>query len=115
MELQAGATIGGAIFVLANVLLFWVREWLKNKTWRKNGNELGAKVDEIKTTTLLFTHSLERINDNVGEINVSMAEVKTAVNTQSKQCSKTVTRFDKAMGDQNKELISLAKESGRRR
>lgn len=101
----------GLIALIINGVLLWIREFKKHSTWKQNGEDL----KEIKTTTLLFTNSLEKINEHVGEINVKMAEVKTSVNAQGKQCGKTVTRFDKAFSDQNKELIALAKESGRRR
>ncbi len=105
----------GLAALLINGVLMWIREWRKHRTWSQNGNELSLKVDEIKTTTLLFTHSLERMNEHLGEMNVTMAEVKTSVTGQQKTCSTTVKRFDKAFSDQNKELISLAKESGRKR
>ncbi len=111
MEPQAGATLAGAIFVLANVLLFWVREWLKHKSWSKNDKDLKEIKIDVKSTN----DKVDCIDKKVGETNVKIAEVKTAVNTQARHCKQTVERFDKTIGDQNKELISLAKNSGRKR
>ncbi len=36
MEPQAAAAIGGGLIIVANIILFWVREWVKHKTWSKN-------------------------------------------------------------------------------
>lgn len=108
MEPQTGAVIAGAIIVLANVLLFWIREWRKHKTWKKNGNDLKVIKDDVKSTN----EKVECIDEKVGKTIVKMAEIKTAVNAQKSQCATTITRFDKAIGDQNQTLIDLA---GRRR
>ena len=108
MSPQTGAAIAGAIFVLANVLLFWIREWYKNKTWRKNGKDL----KEIKTDVKDTNEKIDAVDGKVGETNVAIAKIKTAVNAQKTQCAATITRFDKAIGDQNQTLIDLA---GRKR
>ncbi len=101
----------GLIALIVNGVLMWIREWRKHRTWSKNGTELS----EIKTTMILFTSKLDTINEHTHAINVTMAEVKTSVTGQQKACNKTVTRFDKAIGDQNDHLISLVKEQGRRK
>lgn len=108
MESQTGTAIAGAIFVLTNVLLFWIREWYKHKTWSKNGNHLREIKEEVKTTN----DKVDCIDEKVGETNVAIAKIKTAVNAQKTQCAATITRFDKAIGDQNQTLIDLA---GRKR
>lgn len=108
MTPQAGATIAGAIFVLANVLLFWIREWLKQKVLNKNGNDLKEIKGDVKSTN----DKVDCIDEKVGETNIAIAKIKTAVNAQKTQCASTIKRFDKAIGDQNQTIIDLA---GRRR
>lgn len=108
MEPSTGATIAGAIFVLANVLLFWIREWIKHKTWSTNGNDLKHIKKDVKSTN----DKVEVIDEKVGETIVKIAAIKTAVNAQKSQCASTIKRFDKAIGDQNQTIIDLA---GRRR
>lgn len=108
MEPSTGAAIAGAIFVLANVLLFWVREWLKHKTWSKNGDHLKEIKDDVKSTN----DKVDCIDEKVGKTNVKLAEIKTAVNAQKTQCKQTVERFDETISKQNSEIIRL---SGRRR
>lgn len=105
MTPQTGAAIAGAIFVLANVLLFWVREWLKQKALSANGADLKEIKDDVKLTN----GKIDCLDDKVGDTKVKIAEIKTAMEGQAKHCKQTVTRFDKAIGDQNKELIGLAK------
>lgn len=105
MTPQTGAAIAGAIFVLANVLLFWVREWLKQKALSANGADLKEIKDDVKLTN----GKIDCLDGKVGDTKVKIAEIKTALNAQAKHCKQTVTRFDKTIGDQNKELISLAK------
>ena len=104
MEPQTSAAIAGAIFVLANVLLFWVREWYKHKTWSKNGNALREIKGDVKSTT----DKVDCIDKKVGETNVTIAKIKTAVSAQKTQCATTIKRFDKAIGDQNQHIIDLA-------
>ena len=106
MEPQTGTAIAGAIFVLANVLLFWIREWYKHKTWSKNGNDL----KEIKTDVKDTNDKVACVDKKVGEAKVKIGEVKTAVDSQKSQCSSTIKRFDKAIGDQYQHIIDLARE-----
>jgi len=108
MEPQTAAAIGGGIIVLANVLLFWIREWQKHRTWKKNGRDLKMIKDDVKSTD----EKVDCIDKKVGETKVKIAEIKTAVNAQKSQCAATIKRFDKAIGDQNQTLIDLA---GRKR
>ena len=108
MEPQTGAAIAGAIFVLANVLLFWVREWLKHKTWSKNGNDLTEIKADVKSTN----DKIDCLDRKVGETKGKIIEVKTVVKEQKAQCKQTVTRFDKAISDQNQQIINL---TGRKR
>lgn len=108
MEPQTGAAIAGAIFVLANVLLFWVREWIKHKTWNANGKNLKEIKDDVKSTN----EKVDCIDEKVGETNIKIAKVGTALAAQAKHCRQTVERFDKTIGDQNKSIIDLA---GRKR
>ena len=106
MEPQTGTAIAGAIFVLANILLFWVREWLKHKTWNKNGKDL----TEIKGDIKVCADKLTCMDGKMNETTVTIAEVKTAVNAQKEQCGKTVDRFDAAINNQYDHLIKLAKK-----
>ena len=110
MEPQTGAALAGAIFVLANVLLFWIREWYKNKTWRKNGNHLREIKAEVKNTN----DKIDCVDKKVGQTNIKMAEVKTVVDAQGKQCRNTVNRFDRVISEHNKTIISLARNTGRK-
>ncbi|MCK4823666.1 hypothetical protein KA005_48385 [bacterium] len=108
MEPQTVATLGGGLIVMANVLLFWIREWKKHQTWKANGNDLKLIKDDVKSTN----DKIEGIDDKVGETIVKIAEIKTAVNAQKSQCKQTVNRFDKAISDQNQQIINL---TGRKR
>lgn len=108
MQPQTGTAIAGAIFVLANVLLFWVREWLKHKTWSKNGKHLSEIKADVKSTN----DKVDCIDKKLGETKIKIAEIKTAVGEQKTQCAATIKRFDKAIGDQNQHIISL---TGRKR
>jgi len=110
MEPQTGAAVAGAIFVLANVLLFWVREWTKHKTWNKNGKHLREIKAEVKDTN----EKINCVDKKVGETNIKMAEVKTIVDAQGKHCRNTVNRFDKAISEHNKTIINLARNTGRK-
>jgi len=101
----------GLIALIVNGVLMWIRELKKGKI--RNGN--GKHLEEIKETMGLCEGKLTTIGDKVGETNIQVAQIKTAVNSQGRQCASTVKRFDKTIGDQNRELISLAKEQGRQR
>lgn len=108
MEPQTlGAIFGGGV-IIANVLLFWIREWRKHQTWKTNGNDL----KEIKEDVKLNNDKMEGIDEKVDDTMVKIAEIKTAVNAQKSQCKQTVNRFDKAISDQNQQIINL---SGRKR
>ncbi len=104
MEPQVAGAIGGGLLVLANVILFWVREYRKHKTWSKNGKQL----TEIKESVETVNGKIEVVDEKVGVTNIKVAEIKTAVNAQKRQCESTVRRFDKTIGDQNQTLIDLA-------
>lgn len=101
----------GLIALIINGVLIWIRELKKGKI--SNGN--GKHLEEIKETMSLCEGKLTAIDGKVGETNIQVAKINTAVNSQKSQCSATIKRFDKAIGDQNRELISLAKDSGRKR
>ena len=96
---------GGAIFVGVNILLFWFREWLKHRTWNKNGKAL----DEIKVSINTVNGKVEAIDDKVGEQTVKMTQIATTVKEQKSQCTKTVSRFDEAMQTQAGQILDLAK------
>ena len=106
MEPQTGAAIGGAIVILANIIIFWVREWIKHKTWSKNGKDLKEIKVDVKDTN----DKVDGIESTVGETQIKIAEVKTAIDAQKSQCSSTIKRFDKAIGDQYQHIIDLARE-----
>ena len=108
MEPQTGAAIAGAIFVLANVLLFWIREWYKHKTWSKNGSDLKEIKDDVKLTN----GKVNCIDKKMGQTNIKIAEVKTVVDAQGKQCRNTVNRFDRVISEHNKTIINLARNTG---
>ena len=105
MEPQTGTAIAGAIFVLANVLLFWIREWYKHKTWSKNGNDLKEIKADVKDTN----DKVDGIEGTVGETKLKVAEIKVAVSTQARHCKQTVERFDKAITNQGNQLVDIAK------
>lgn len=104
MESQTGGAIAGAIFVLANVIIFWVREWLKNRTWRTNGRDLKEIKEDVKSNN----EKLDKVDQKIGETKIKVAEIKTAVNAQARHCKQTVSRFDETMTNQGKEIIKLA-------
>lgn len=104
-------TLYALITLIISGVLSWIREWKKYRTWSKNGEAL----EEIKTDVKDTNDKIDAVDQKVGETNVKIAGIKTAVNAQKTQCTATITRFDKAIGDQNKELIALAKEQGRKR
>ncbi len=100
--MEVGNTTLFALTVLIiNGGIQWIRELRKG-----NGN--GKDLKEIKD-------KLDCVDKKVGETKLKMVEVKTAVGAQKTQCAATVKRFDKTIADQNKELIALAKNGGRRR
>jgi len=103
--------IAVVIFVVVNTLGFWVREWLKHRTWNKNGNALKEIKTDIKSTHT----KIDCVDKKVGETKVKIAEVKTAVDAQKTQCAATVKRFDKTISEQNQTIIGLAKNSGKKR
>lgn len=105
MEPQTIVAIGGGLVVVANVLIFWIREWKKHQTWKTNGNDL----KEIKEDVKLTNSKVDCIDEVVGETKIKIAEIKTAVNAQKSTCKATVLRFDKAISDQGKVIIDLAK------
>lgn len=104
-------TIYALITLIISGVLQWIREWKKHATWSKNGEDLKEIKEDVKTVN----GKVEDIDEKVGKVREKMAEVKTAVTTQVKHCKQTVERFDKTIADQNKELISLAKNSGGKR
>ncbi len=97
-------TLYALVLLIINGGALWIRELRKGKNESGNGKQL----EEIKDT-------LTTIDGKMGETNIQLAKVKTAVSSQKTQCAATIKRFDKTIGDQNKELISLAKERGRQR
>ena len=99
--MEVGTTTLFALAVLIiNGGIQWIRELRKG-----NGN--GKDLKEIKD-------KIDCVDKKVGETKLKMVEVKTAVGAQKTQCAATVKRFDKTIADQNKELIALAKNGGRR-
>ena len=99
--MEVGTTTLFALAVLIiNGGIQWIRELRKG-----NGN--GKDLKEIKD-------KIDCVDKKVGETKLKMVEVKTAVGAQKTQCAATVKRFDRTISEQNKELISLAKNGGRR-
>ena len=105
--MQVSPELGGGIFIGVNILLFWFREWLKHRTWDKNGKAL----DEIKVSINTVNGKVEAIDDKVGEQTVKMTEIATTVEGQKSQCTKTVKRFDEAMQTQAGQILDLAKRN----
>ena len=103
--MQVSPELGGGIFIVVNILLFWFREWLKHRTWNKNGKAL----DEIKVSINTVNGKVEEIDDKVGEQTVKMTAIATTVEGQKSQCTKTVKRFDEAMQTQAGQILDLAK------
>jgi len=111
MAIELGTvTLYGLIALIINGVALWIREWRKHRTWSKNGDDLTEIKEDLKSVD----EKIEGVDEKVGQTNVKMAEVKTALTAQAKHCKQTVGRFDKTIADQNKELISLAKNTGRR-
>lgn len=104
VEPQVATAIGVGLVALANVILFWAREYKKHKTWSKNGKHL----TEIKKSVETVTGKIEVVDEKVDQTTIKIAEIKTAVNSQKRQCEATVQRFDKTIGEQNQTLIDLA-------
>lgn len=98
-------TLYALITLIISGVLSWIREWRKHRTWSKNGEAL----EEIKEDVKAVDEKVVTVDEKVGETNIKIAAMKTAVDGQKTQCTSTVKRFDKAISDQNKELISLAK------
>ena len=92
--MEANPMTIGIILLIINGGVQWIRELRKPQPWKKNGFAL----KEIK-------QKLDCVDKKVGE-------TKVAVDAQKEQCVNTVTRFDKTISDQNRELIKLA---GRKR
>ncbi len=105
MEQQTGVAIAGAIVILANMIIFWVREWAKHKTWSSNGKDLKEIKEDVKVTN----EKIDGIEGTVGETQIKVAEIKVAVGTQARHCKQTVERFDKAITNQGNQLIDIAK------
>ncbi len=97
--------VGGGLFMVGNVLVFWYREWKKHKTWARNGKAL----DEIKVSVDNVNGKVEEIDDTVGTNTVKLTEIGTTVKEQKSQCTKTVKRFDQAMNTQAGQILDLAK------
>ncbi len=107
--MEVGTTTLFALAVLIiNGGIQWIREIRKG-----NGN--GKDLKAIKKSISNFDTKLTSIDGKTGETNIQVAQVKTVVSAQKTQCAATVKRFDKTIADQNKELIALAKNGGRRR
>ena len=105
MQVSPNQIIGGAIFIAVNILLFWFREWLKHRTWNKNGKAL----KEIKKCINTVSGKVEEIDEKVGQNVVSLTQIGTTVKEQKQQCKSTVTRFDEAMQTQAGQILDLAK------
>ena len=87
----------GLVLLVINGVALWIREWKKHRTWSKNGDDL----KEIKT-------QIKSVDDKVDGIDKKVGETQVSVDAQKTQCSATVTRFDKAISDQGKEILRLA-------
>ena len=83
-----------------------------------SATSIGPETDSISIEAFRFNDvkstndKVEDIDEKVGETIVKIAAIKTAVSAQKTQCAATIKRFDRTIGDQNKELIRL---SGRER
>jgi len=105
MSPDGWVAVGGGLFIVGNTLIFWYREWRKNRTWKKNGKALDAIQISIDTVN----GKVEAIDEKVDETKLKMTQIGTTVNEQKQQCTKTVNRFDRAIRDQGKEMLELAK------
>lgn len=107
--MEAGSiTLYALIALIISGVLSWIREWQKHKTWSKNGDDLKEIKKDVKDSHT----KIDAVDDKVGKTNIKIAEVKTAVNAQKTQCASTVKRFDKAISDQGKQILDLARNSG---
>jgi peptidoglycan hydrolase CwlO-like protein len=104
-------TLYALITLIISGVLSWIREWRKHKTWSQNGEDLKEIKDDVKITN----DKIDCLDRKVGEAKVKIGEVVTAVSAQKTQCATTTKRFDKAIGDQNQQIIGLARNSGRKR
>ena len=99
-----GPAVYALILLVINGGALWIRELRKGKITNGNGKQLSEIIEKIGL-----------VDKKVGETKLKIVEINTAVGEQKTQCTLTVKRFDKAISDQNKELISLAKNGRRRR
>lgn len=90
-------TLYALILLIINGVLLWIREWRKHRTWNKNGEDLKEIKNQVKA-----------VDEKVDCIDKKVGETKVAVDDQKTQCAATVTRFDKTIADQGKEIIRLA-------
>lgn len=96
-----------AIFIVA-VVMAWERskKWYygrNDKDRRQTGNSDNGALKRIEK-------SLKCVDKKVGAAVIEIVEVKTIVNEQKSQCTKTVARFDEAITNQNKALLDIAME-----
>jgi len=104
------AIIAIVAFAVVNTIAFWFREWIKHRTWNKNGKALKEIKADIKSTH----DKVDCVDKKVGETKIEVAKINVAVNAQRTQCATTVTRFDKVISEQNQTIIGLAKNSRRK-
>jgi len=95
-------------FAVVNTAAFWIREWLKHRTWNKNGKALKEIKADIKSTH----DKVDCVDKKVGETKVEVAEINVAVKEQKTQCATTVRRFDEAIRDQGHQIVDLAGKKG---
>jgi peptidoglycan hydrolase CwlO-like protein len=109
---ETGGAVAGALFIIANILGFWFREWRKHRTWAKNGESLvkiDEKIDEVKEVVAAVNGKVENLDDTINGAKNKLTEVRAIVGEQKENCTKTVKRIDSAMAAQSKELIQIAK------
>lgn len=98
VELSSNTALFALALLIINGGLQWIREL-------KKGNNNGKHYKEIKEI-------IGNVDTKVGETNVELAKISTAVNAQKEQCKATVKRFDETIINQGNQLIKLA---GRKR
>lgn len=91
--------IAGSGFAIANVSIFWLREWRKHKTWSANGKDLTEIKKEVKS-----------VSGKMNRVNRDVTIIKTKQSEQTRACDKTVTRFDAAITAQQEQLLEIAKD-----
>ena len=97
-------TLYALLLLIINGGIQWIRELKRNGGKNNNGKALKAINDKITAGN----KKMDGIVGKIGQTNIEMAGIRTAMSSQKEQCKQTVERFDKTISDQNEHIIKLA-------